>query len=131
LGALDGGLLATADVPQVFAIDAVDGSATAVGSLPSGYHASGDVTALGERTFVSAASTGNLSTDTLVEVNKVTGGSAVVGDFGYSCVWGLATLGDVVYGLTCRGQVLTIDTTTGTATEVASAVPAFLGAAGR
>jgi hypothetical protein len=99
--------------------------------LPSGYHASGDVTALGERTFVSAASTGNLSTDTLVEVNKVTGGSAVVGDFGYSCVWGLATLGDVVYGLTCRGQVLTIDTTTGTATEVASAVPAFLGAAGR
>ena len=131
LGIANGGLLATADVPQVFGIGAIDGSSTALASLPYGYRASGDVTALGARVFVSVASTGDPSTDTLVEVTLAAGNSTVIGDFGYRCVWGLATLGGVVYGLTCDGRILTIDPTTGSATQIASAAPAFFGAAGR
>jgi hypothetical protein len=131
LGTASGGLLATADVPQLFAIDAVAGSASPKASLPSGYHASGDVTALGTRVFVAAASTALPGTDTLVEVNLSTGGSNVIGNFGYRCVWGLGTLGGIVYGMTCEGRILTVNMTTGAATEIARAAPAFFGTAGQ
>lgn len=131
LGTASGQLLATADVPQVFVIGALDGSSTPVASLPAGYAESNDVSALGARVFVSLSATGNSSTDTLVEVHVATGDSTVIGDFGYRCVWGLATLGNVVYGLTCEGRIVTVDVTTGKAAAVARVTQEFLGAAGR
>jgi hypothetical protein len=131
LGVVNGSsLLATADVPQVFAVDAVNGSSRVTTSLPDGYTRSGDVTGLGSRILVAAGASGNPSTDTLVEVPS-TGGANVVGDFGYRCVWGLATLGGVAYGLTCEGRILSIDAARGTAREIARVRPAFTGAAGR
>jgi hypothetical protein len=131
LGTANASLLATADVPQLFGIDPIYGSSISRATLPSGYRASGDITALGTRVLIAAASTANPSTDTLIEVNLSTGASNVLGNFGYRCVWGLATLGAVVYGLTCEGRILTVDATTGAATEIASTAPAFFGAAGR
>ncbi len=131
LGTGSGELLATTDVPQVFAVGMLDGSSTPVASLPPGYGEGGDVTALGARVFVSLPATGNMSTDTLVAVNVATGGSTVIGEFGYRCVWGLATLGGVVYGLTCEGRLVTIDVTTGKGTAVARVAQQFIGAAGR
>jgi len=131
LGTANGGLLATADVPQLLAVGATDGAAVSRATLPSGYRASGDVTALGARVLVAAASTARPSTDTLVGVDLSTGGSSVIGDLGYRCVWGLATLGGVIYGLTCEGRILTVDATTGQAAQIARATPGFFGAAGR
>ena len=55
----------------------------------------------------------------------------MIGDLGYRCVWGLATLGGVIYGLTCEGRILTVDATTGQAAQIARATPGFFGAAGR
>jgi hypothetical protein len=123
-------LLATADIPELFEVDSMSGSSRAVAPLPLGYRASGDVTALGARVFVAAAASAHPSTDTLVEVTPSTRVS-VIGDFNYRCVWGLATLGGVVYGLTCEGRILRVDVGAGRATELAHVSPAFFGAAGR
>jgi hypothetical protein len=132
LGIVNGtSLLATADVPQLFEIDAMNGSSRVVAPFPVGYRASGDVTALDSRILVAAAASAHPSTDTLVEVTSSTGSAIVIGDFGYPCVWGLATLGGVVYGLTCEGRILSIDAARGRATELARVKPAFSGAAGR
>jgi hypothetical protein len=57
--------------------------------------------------------------------------SDVVGDIGYRCVWGLATLGAAVYGLTCEGRILAVDPMLGRGSELARVMPAFAGAAGR
>jgi hypothetical protein len=130
LGAFGGtSLLATADVPQLFRLDPSNGASLTLAGLPSG--SSGDVTSVGDRVFVSMALNGNQATDTLVEVNLSTLAGVPIGDLGYRCVWGLAALGGTVYGLTCEGRVLAVDTTTGRAAEVARAPLAFLGAAGR
>jgi hypothetical protein len=54
-----------------------------------------------------------------------------VGSTGYDCIWGLAAYDGVLYGFTCTGQILTIDTTTATSTIIASPGDTFYGAAAR
>jgi hypothetical protein len=133
LGEAAGGLLATADVSQLFQVDAASGVSLAVAALPSSL--TGDVTALGDRVFVTVsdltAPTMAPPTDTLVVWDRSAESVTVVGDLGFSRVWGLATLGGVVYGLTSTGAVLTVDPTTGHATQVSQATARFVGAAGR
>jgi hypothetical protein len=129
--ASDESLVATADVPQLFKIDSLYGSSLAVAQLPPESGESGDVTRLGSRTLVATASIAHPATDNLVEVDLSTQRSSIIGDLRYPCVWGLATLGGIVYGFTCQRLILKVDATSGTATEIARAAPAFLGAAGR
>ncbi|MDP9000188.1 MAG: hypothetical protein M3O46_08775 [Myxococcota bacterium] len=132
LGTTNGrSLLATADVPQLFEIGTANGLSIPVAPLPSGYRASGDVTAAGSHVFVSATLSACPATDSLVRMDPAAHSSSIVGEVGYCCVWGLATLGGRVYGLTCEGRILAIDTTTGSASETARAALAFFGAAGR
>jgi hypothetical protein len=131
-----GGLEATADVPSLFSVDPMTAAASVIGSLPAGFRASGDITSavlpgqLGAQWLLTMTSTTQLTTDTLAHQGP--GGLAIaIGDTGVSCVWGLATLGSTVYGLTCKGLLVSLDTTTGLATQLAQLVPAFSGAAGR
>jgi hypothetical protein len=131
LGVLNGAsLLATADVPDLFEVDRVSGASVAGVAFPPGYRASGDVTALGDRVFVAAKGSSS-STDVIVELTLSSQSWNVVGDVGFPCVWGLATLGGVVYGLTCEGRILVIDSNSGAGTQIARAAPAFFGAAAR
>ncbi len=132
----DGTLFATADTPAIFAIDATLASATALASLPVGYRASGDLASVsvgpaGSQLFVTLTSANAQSTDSLALVSIAAGSVMVVGDTGFSCVWGLATLGSTLYGLTCQGLLVSLDTTTGRGTMLGQAQPAFFGAAGR
>jgi hypothetical protein len=129
--AQNGTLYATADAPTIFVIDSQSGASTANADWPPSYRASGDLTALGSRLLGAAASSAHPQTDTLVDFDTTALGSKVVGDFGYRCVWSLATLGTSVYGLTCEGRVLAVDATSGAAKELAHLAPAFEGAAGR
>jgi hypothetical protein len=128
LGASAGVLLATADVSQLFQVDVASGASLPVAALPSSF--TGDVTALGDRVLVSVSNV-NPPTDTLVAWDRSAQSVTVVGDLRFARVWGLATLGGVVYGLTSTGAILTVDPTTGNATQLSQAVARFVGAAGR
>ena len=128
LGEAAGVLLATADTSQLFQVDGASGASLPVALLPSSL--TGDVTALGGRVLVTVSNV-NPPTDTLVAWAPPAQGATVVGDLGYARVWGLATLGGVVYGLTSTGAILTVDPTTGHATKIAQAGVAFVGATGR
>jgi hypothetical protein len=132
LGSSPGGSLeATADTPDLFRVDATSGAASILTPFPSGYRASGDVTTLGSLLYVSAVNIAQPANDTLLTFDATTLASRVVGNIGFHCVWGLATLGTSLYGLTCEARLLQIDANSGTATQLAKSSVPFIGAAGR
>jgi hypothetical protein len=127
----DGTLQATADVATVFSVDTMTAAATPLAPLPGGYRASGDLTFAGDQLFVTLTSSTEQSTDSLAIVDAASQSTSIVGDTGYTCIWGLATLGGTMYGLTCTGQLLSIDPSNGQSQLLGQAQPAFFGAAGR
>jgi hypothetical protein len=127
----DGTLQATADVPEVLGVDTMTAAASPIASLVAGYRASGDLTTVAGTLYVTLTPDGNPTTDTLglVDLNAQT--TTVVGDTGIACIWGLATLGGAMFGLTCNGQLVSIDPATAKAKVLAQTQPAFFGAAAR
>jgi hypothetical protein len=127
----DGTLLATADVAELFLVDASSGASTTNASFPDGYRASGDVTAAGGRVYVTLATSAHPQSDTLAVVDLTSQTTTGVGDLGFRCVWGLATLGGALYGTTCDGRLIAIDESSGAAKQLAMGSAAYFGAAGR
>jgi hypothetical protein len=109
-------LLATTLDGGVFRIDATTGAATLIGSLGPNLHSSGDL--------VSVASYGTLVTlkgpasDRLAKLDPKTGAATVIGDTGFSKIWGLGFWGNRVFGFTETGQFILIDPRTGAGTLV-------------
>jgi hypothetical protein len=64
-----------------------------------------------------------------VQIDIVTGAVADIGRIGFGDVWGLAEVGDDVFGVTSDGDVIRIDVETGAGTRVFSTSHAFYGAA--
>ncbi len=131
-----GALEATADVLSIFGIDPTTAAASPIATIPSSYRSAGDLTSVrlqgivGTSWLVSLTPNGGGATDTLALQDR-SGLVVAIGDTGVQCVWGLATLGTSVYGLTCQGLVVQLDVTTGQATTLAQEMQAFSGAAGR
>jgi hypothetical protein len=109
-------------------IDPQTGSITFVASFPNGRSSSGDLAFVGARLLASAI--GGM-TDELVEFDLANKTSKIVGPIGFGCVWGLAAYGMILYGLTCQGLVLSIDTNTGKGTQLNTANVTFRGASAR
>ena len=99
-----------------------------VASYPQGTESSGDLAWVGSRLVASALTNGN---DELVEFDVANKSSKVVGSTGFTCIWGLAAFGTTLYGLTCQGLVLSIDTTSGQATQLNASTATFWGASAR
>ncbi len=132
LGTGPGGtLLATADVPSLFQVDPSSAAATLLSTLPAGFSEGGDVSAFGGGTYVTASSPLAPTSDSLLSLDATTKQWSVVAALGRRCAWGLATLGDALYALTCDGYVLSADPTSGVVTLVAQSTAQFVGAAGR
>lgn len=112
----------------LYTLDLGTGNATFVATFPAGRSSSGDLAFVGPRLLASA--TGS-QLDDLVEFDVVTKTAKILGSIGFTCVWGLAAYGPTLYGLTCNGAVLSIDTTTGKGTQLNSANVAFWGASAR
>lgn len=105
-------------------------AATLVASFPQGWEASGDIAFLQGR-FLATARQSVSGADSLVEVDLAASTSKIVGPTGFGCIWGLAAFGQTLYGLTCHGEVLGIDPTTGKAQLLSAGGPAFWGASAR
>lgn len=98
----------------LFTVNLGTGAASTVGF--TGFSSSGDIAfdSLGNL-FLSA--TGG---DRLVSVNSTTGVGSLIGSIGYGNVYGLNFWGSTLYGFTSFGDTITIDTTTGAGTFLAS-----------
>lgn len=124
----DGTLYGAVD-DQAVVIDPASGTTRAVARFPGGLRTSGDVAFIDGRLF--ATTDRGAPTDYLVAVDPAAGTAALVGPIGERCVWGLAPLGDVLYGLTCEGTLLRIDRTTGVGTVLRRIAASFYGAGAR
>ena len=127
----DGTLQATADVPVVFGVDTSSAASAPIASIVAGYRASGDLTTAAGQLYVTLTPNGGMATDVLALVDLNAQTTSVIGSTGVACIWGLATLGATVYGLTCNGQLVSIDTSTAAAKVLAQTQAAFFGAAAR
>ncbi len=114
---------------SLFTLDPQAGTLTTVASFPSGLTSSGDIAFVGSRLLATANQ--GTSSDALVEFDIGSGTSIVLGDIGFSCVWGLASYGTSLYGFTCNGEIINMDTTTGAATLVQQVSASFWGASAR
>ncbi len=115
---------------DVYLLDVTTGTATVVARLPLGFEASGDV-AFVEGELLATANRAPFEDDMLVHVPLDGSASELVGTIGRRCVWGLAPFGRLLYGLTCSGELLSIDPTTGAGTVLATPGSEFYGAAAR
>jgi hypothetical protein len=128
LDAAPDGRLYGAAGPNVYLIDRVTGATTNVARFPGTTQASGDLAFLEGRLLGTATGTPD---DVLVEFNLATATGRVLGRTGFRCIWGLAAYASRLYGLTCEGRVLLIDSTTGRGTELSRVAAEFWGATAR
>jgi hypothetical protein len=114
--------------PSLYTLNISTGVVTFVQSFPMGRTSSGDLAFIGNRLLGTANGMGG---DDLVEFDLVNKTSKVLGPVGFTCVWGLAAYGMTLYGLTCQGSILSIDTTTGKGTQLNKVNTQFWGASAR
>jgi hypothetical protein len=97
-------------------------SNTLIGSTGLGVY-SGDIAFNRTGTLFGTLRTGE-SADVLVQVDVATGRTTRIGTIGFSNVWGITFVGDVLYGLTTSssgvGSLIQIDTRSGTGTRIRS-----------
>jgi hypothetical protein len=109
-------------------IDPTSGTMTKIGSLnPNAtgktWYSSGDIVSVkGGKTYLTGkpdSSSLYTGTDTLLEVDPKTGAAlAIVGDTGFTKLWGIGFWAGTVYGFSAAGQLCAIDTTTGKGTAI-------------
>jgi hypothetical protein len=116
--AQDGRLFAAQD-DTVYLVDPSTGVETPFTTFPDRLIASGDIAFAGRRMFASVVPRASTD-DELLEIDPTTGATHVLGPIGTTCVLGLGGVGDKLYGVTCEGVALEIDTTTGRGTVLAT-----------
>lgn len=125
------GALYGAGVRTVVRLDSGSGAAARVGGFPPGWSASGDLAFIGDRLLVTATRTPFSTTepDSLFEVPRDGSAATLVGSIGVACVWGLAPFGETLYGLTCTGQLVSIDPVSGAGRVLRAGLGAQIGGA--
>lgn len=100
----------------LFTLSTVTGSASLVGN--TGFTSSGDIAfdSLGNLFMSAVGNTGDL----LISLDEVTGAGGLIGSIGFSAVYGLNFSDSTLYGFTLGGQTISIDTTTGAGSFVAT-----------
>jgi len=112
-------LLAADGSGNVATIDTSTGTITPSGSFGGGLVCSGDIVAINDANqTVYASANGTSGNDKLVTLNPTTGAASVVGNIGYSSVFGLGFWAGKLYGFTHSGQILSIDPSSGAATVI-------------
>lgn len=111
------GTLFGSGLTSLFTVNLGTGAATTVGS--TGFNSSGDL-AFDSSGNLYMSATGGANGDLLISVDDATGVGTSIGEIGYSAVYGLNYLGGTLYGFTLDGRTLSIDTSTGTGTQIAT-----------
>ncbi len=107
-------------------ISTQNASVTTIGNLnpgPNGqnWESSGDIVSIiGDKTYLTVKPYGATSgTDSIVEVDPKTGKIVkIIGNTGFTKLWGLGYWAGVAYGFSATGQLASIDLTTGVGTAI-------------
>jgi streptogramin lyase len=117
----DGTLLAADQAGAVRRIDPTNGNITELGTYGIGYDTAGDLVAIADGTLfgvsTKAPSLGS-TTNVLIKVSTATAQASTVGKIGYQGVYGVAYSGGRVLAFTTKGEIVSIDPTTGSGTLV-------------
>jgi len=118
---------------NLYTIKVATGVATLVGQVGTAFFSSGDLDFVNGVLYATSIST--VSSDALWSIDTTTGAGTEIGSIGYANVYGLADNGNgTLYGFTnptgssSTGDVLTIDTSTGVGSLLATYDPAPKGA---
>lgn len=130
LDAAADGTLFGAGPTGLYRIDLGSFVASFVAAFPSGLEASGDLAIL-EGQLLATARTGPGAIDVLVSFDPLNGTSRVIGSTGFVCIYALAAFGRSLYGMSCLGDVLSINPVTGGATRISRSATMFYGATAR
>jgi len=122
------GTIYVAGGPNLYTLDLASGALVLVMSFSQG-SSSGDLAFVNGRLLLTI--TGYGLHDYLIGLDPVAHTWQIVGDTGYDCIYGLAAYGPKLYGMTCAGQVLSLDTDTGNGTVLQETNIVFWGASAR
>ena len=113
---------------RVYVIDPQTGVDTQLGAYGSQLKSSGDLVYVkGAGAFATAMKTES-ATDVLLSVDPTDGSGTLIGETGFSNIWGLAYWGGQLYGFTSRGEFILIDPETGAGTLLEDTDYSFWGA---
>ena len=113
---------------SVWRIDKATGASTLVGNYNGGFTSSGDIVSVTGFGTVATVKGGAGGTDKLVRVDANTGVATLIGDTGFTDIWGLGFWKDKVYGFTDYNEFILIDIHTGVGTLVKTGNVAWWGA---
>lgn len=116
----------------VYRVDTATGATRLVGTYGGALGSSGDIVSVASGgTFATVIDndTGFEPVEYLARINPMTGRAVRIGPTGVSRTWGVGYWRSIVFGFTADGAVVTLDITTGRATEVARSSVAWWGAA--
>lgn len=121
LAVSDSGVFYAASTSGTFInINEETGSGIYIGDFGSGLDSSGDMAFANDGTLYASINRSGYTTDWLATIDLQSGQATLIGNFGYSDVWGLSFLNDQLYGVTSTGSVLQIDMVSGVGTEIGS-----------
>ena len=112
----------------VYEIDPQTGAQVQMGMYGGGLTSSGDLVYVKDAgAFATAKHTG-YTTDVLISVNTTTGAGTIIGETGFTNIYGLAYWGGQLFGFTEQGEFVLIDPDTGVGTLVEATQYMFWGA---
>jgi hypothetical protein len=134
LNALDAapdGTLYAAGGSTVYTINPSTGAQTFFLAYPAGYTSSGDLAIMPGGVMLATVMGPGAASDFLLSIDLATRRVTVIGATGFGSIWGLAARGSSLFGFTASGQILSLDTTTGKGTLLATSGASFYGASTR
>lgn len=120
-------LVAAATDGSLYQVDPQTGQSTPLGNFGGGLGASGDLVSVKGLTLATVKH-GNNATDWLARVDPLTGQATLIGDTGFTDVFGLGYWKDRVYGFTDGNRFILIDPSTGKGTLAATSSSPWWGA---
>ncbi len=105
---------------QVDQIDPGTGKSTPIGDFGAGLLASGDIVSVKNFGTVATVIDDTNPTDFLARVDIKTGRATIIGDTGYSDIWGLGYWQGTLYGFTKDAEFISIDVKTGAGTLISA-----------
>ncbi len=100
-------------------INATTGIGTVIGLMGSGLTSAGDLTFLNGTLYALVKKPGSAKT-WLAKINLANGKATLVGNTGYSDVWGLEIRNGVMFAATSNGKIMRLNPNTGVAAVVAT-----------
>ncbi|MCB9133984.1 MAG: PD40 domain-containing protein [Anaerolineales bacterium] len=103
---------------QLITIDDITGQGTLVGLYGTGLSSSGDLAFDQNDTLLASVNRSGFVSDWLVSVDPSSGAATLIGDIGFTNVWGLSFIEDLLYGVTSDGDLLQINPVIGVGTLI-------------